>query len=350
MAIIVSTNGGNQRASGAQLERRGDERHRVGHGERRHDGRQRQQPPEGDHQAGEEQQVVDAVQDVLEAEGDEAQDRLMPARVEPDQAGVAGVLEGAHGAVRQDEPQHGDGANAEPPERRIEGELRLVRADRVLEQRVEHRLLPEDLRLGRQRGAGHVRQRFLVAGERPVGRQGDAHGAQLLVREPPVVLVHLQLVADPDHQRVAQHAAGGGDVEVARPALGKDEVPHGAQRHAHEEAQPVALRRDDGLHRDVAGNVVRHRPGRRREQQPDHEQRRCERPASVRSKHDQVALMTTSVRSSWRATDPWRRTSRMTASQISLALDSRDCCSTATKRSMPYGASSASAVSTMPSV
>ena len=44
-------------------------------------------PPERDHQAEQEQQVIDAVEDVEEAVLDEPQRRLMPARVEPDDAG-----------------------------------------------------------------------------------------------------------------------------------------------------------------------------------------------------------------------------------------------------------------------
>ena len=73
--------------------------------ERGDDQHQRPEPPERDHQTQQEQQVIDAVEDVEEPELDEAQRRLVPARVEPDEARVAVELEGAHGAARRQEPQ-----------------------------------------------------------------------------------------------------------------------------------------------------------------------------------------------------------------------------------------------------
>ena len=45
--------------------------------------------PERDHEAEQEEQVVGPVQDVGEAEADEAQGGLVPPRVEPDEARVA---------------------------------------------------------------------------------------------------------------------------------------------------------------------------------------------------------------------------------------------------------------------
>ena len=212
--------------------------------------------------------MVDAVQDVLEAEGDEAQGGLVPARVELHESRVAGPLERAHGAVRQHEAQHSDRADAEPSQRRVDGEPGLFRLDLVLEQRVEHGLLPDDLRIDRQRRPGDVRQRALVGGERAVGRQRDAHGPQLLIGQQAALLVHGQAVPHPDHDRVAQHGVGGGQVQVAGAALREEEVPHGLQRDAHQQAQAVALRRHERLHGHVDRDVVRDRPRGPCQQQP----------------------------------------------------------------------------------
>ena len=162
-----------------------------------------------------------------------------------------------HGAVRQHEPQHRYRPYAESPERGIDRESGLVRFDLVLEERVEHRLLPDDLRVGRQRRSADVGQCALVAGERPVGRQRDAHGPQPLAGQQAIVLVDRQPIPDPDHDRVAQHGVGGGQVQVAGPALREDEVPHRFQRDADEQVEALALRRHERLHRHVGGDIVR---------------------------------------------------------------------------------------------
>jgi hypothetical protein len=85
---------GEPQPAGRDAERRGGERDRVGDGERRDDEHERAEAAEGDHQAEDEQQVVGAIEDVLEAEPDEGERRLVPARIEPHEAGVATVLEG----------------------------------------------------------------------------------------------------------------------------------------------------------------------------------------------------------------------------------------------------------------
>ncbi len=92
--------GGNHRALGRHVEGRGDERDRVGHGERRHHRHERAQPPERNHEAEQEQQVVDAVEDVEEPVLREAQGRLVPARIEFHDAGLAVHVEGPLGGRR----------------------------------------------------------------------------------------------------------------------------------------------------------------------------------------------------------------------------------------------------------
>ena len=62
---------------------------------------------------------------------------LIPARIEPDQAHVARILEGADGAARRQEPQHRDRPLAEPRKPRVDRELGPIRLDRVLDQHVD---------------------------------------------------------------------------------------------------------------------------------------------------------------------------------------------------------------------
>ena len=56
----------------------------MGGRECRDDGNQRSKPPQRNDQTHEEQQVIGACEDVLEAELDESKGRLMPSRVQAD--------------------------------------------------------------------------------------------------------------------------------------------------------------------------------------------------------------------------------------------------------------------------
>ena len=77
---------------------------------------QRPHAAERDHEAQQEQQVIDAVEDVQKARLDETQRRLVPARIEPHQAGVAVQVERALGAARRQEAERRDDTLAEPAE------------------------------------------------------------------------------------------------------------------------------------------------------------------------------------------------------------------------------------------
>src|SRR3954470_7540759 len=90
--------------------------------------------------------MIDAVQDVMKAERDEAQRRLMPTRIEANEPRIADVLVRALTAVRREEAQHGRRANAEARERRVEREARRRRGDRIVDRDIEERLLPEERR------------------------------------------------------------------------------------------------------------------------------------------------------------------------------------------------------------
>ena len=67
------------------------------HGEGGDNDNQRPQAAERQHQAKQEQQVVDAVEDVKEAKLHETPGGLMPARIQANEPRVADVLEGSLG-------------------------------------------------------------------------------------------------------------------------------------------------------------------------------------------------------------------------------------------------------------
>ena len=117
------------------------------------------QAPEGDHEAQQEQQVVRPVEDVEEAEGDEPKGGLMPSRIQPDQARIAGQLEGPDRASGREEPKDGHHPQPQPPEPGMDGEPRSWRAYRVLEPQVEQALVPIELRpLPQRRRRGRLRR------------------------------------------------------------------------------------------------------------------------------------------------------------------------------------------------
>ena len=70
------------------------------HGERGDDDHERPEPARRQDQAEKEQQVIETLEDVVEAEPHEAPRRLMPARIERHRAGIADELEGALGMAR----------------------------------------------------------------------------------------------------------------------------------------------------------------------------------------------------------------------------------------------------------
>ena len=82
--------------------------------------------PERDYEAQQEQEVVDALEDVPEARDEEAQRRLMPARIEAHEAGVAVQLEGAHVAARRQETQ----GRRHPLAEAVDARMRSAKAER----------------------------------------------------------------------------------------------------------------------------------------------------------------------------------------------------------------------------
>src|SRR5581483_8125267 len=116
-------------------------------------------------QAEQEQQVIGAVEDMEESSLDEAEGGLIPARVEADQAGVAGKFEAADRAVGQDIAQNGDDAKAEAAENGVDREIRGRRLDGIFEQHVHERLVPDDIGVLWQHRTLDVSERSLVRPE-----------------------------------------------------------------------------------------------------------------------------------------------------------------------------------------
>ena len=92
---------------GRQVVSRCDERDGVRHSEGRHHRHERAEAAEWDDEAKQEQQVIGSVQDVPEPLSDEPKRRLVPARIEANQPGIAGKLEGAHRATGWKEAENG---------------------------------------------------------------------------------------------------------------------------------------------------------------------------------------------------------------------------------------------------
>ena len=240
---------------GPEVVGRGDERDRVRDGEGRDDGDQRAEAAERDDQAEQEQQVVGAVQNVLEAKLHEAPRGLEPARVEFDQARVAPELEGADRVVRQHQSDCRDRALAETPPARLDREARAGRLDRIGEEDIEvagrHRDVDVALRNAQQRqGAVETLEGAVVRRRRPY--RHHRLRAQFLP-----VLEDRDVVADPEGGRVAQGLRRPFEVEDVLVLVAPRHVTHGNERHADQQRQLLAAGLHEALDQGVVGDLVR---------------------------------------------------------------------------------------------
>ena len=215
--------------------------------------------------------MVGAVEDVLEAHRHEPERGLVPAGVEADHAGVAAQLERPFRPARRQEPQDGDDPQAHPLEARADREVGLVRLDVVVEEDVEHRLLPDDLGVGGQQRSLDVGERPLPRLERAVRRQRDLDGGDRRLGQGGVVLEDADLLPHPHHGGVGELVALARplEVEVARPVGRERHVRQRLERHPHEQAQALALGLHERLHRHVAGDVVGRLGGGQGQEQAD---------------------------------------------------------------------------------
>ena len=157
------------------------------------------------------------IENVLEPERHEAERRLVPARVQPHEPRIAEVFERALCIVRQDESQDRRGPNAQVRERWPDREPRRGRRDRIFDQHVEHRLLPRQIhRIGQRRRPARSRARICtIVNDRSDGSDNRA-AVTCATLERPVVLVHLDVVGDPELAGVSELRRYARDVEVAR--------------------------------------------------------------------------------------------------------------------------------------
>src|SRR5437016_2697293 len=91
----------------------GNQRNRMRDRECSNHGNERTEAAEGDHQAEQKQEMVNAVKNVEKTQVDKTQSRLLPPRVEPDEAGIADEFERADSAAGCQKPKDGDDAQAQ---------------------------------------------------------------------------------------------------------------------------------------------------------------------------------------------------------------------------------------------
>src|SRR5215470_7408679 len=108
-----------------------------------------------------------------EALDHEAQHRLMPVRIEIDEARRSVELEGAHRAVRRHETQRSVDGAAEPIDAQVDGELRTVRPDRIFEQHIQQLLAPVEIEI-----VGERRPQRVGASLRERGKESRAEGTR----------------------------------------------------------------------------------------------------------------------------------------------------------------------------
>src|SRR3954468_14146488 len=156
-----------------------------------HDHHQRTPASKWNHEAEHEQQMVDAAEDVRDAELDESPCGVIPARVEAYEPGVADVLVRALRAVWRDETQHRRRLQAEARELGTQGEVRPFRLHRIVEDYVDGRLLPRNVRRRIERRAEHARHGRDVGGERSIRWNRDSRREDAPVGQALAILVRL---------------------------------------------------------------------------------------------------------------------------------------------------------------
>ncbi len=228
---------------GREIERRGDERDRVRQREGRDHDQQRRQPAERDHEAEQEEQVIDAVQDMEKAQRDEASGGLVPAWIQADESGIAGQLERALRARRRHESQDGDDLHAQPRQRRLDRERRSIRRDVGYSNSTSIIAWVGTMRVS---AGGPVAVTWLRAPANDSKERSDGSDTRAAIRraggEPPAVFVDGQAVADPQRRGVAERGVGVRDVEHAIAERREHDVAHRGDRGAHDDARGAARR------------------------------------------------------------------------------------------------------------
>src|SRR5262249_7889213 len=126
---------------------------------------------EGNDQTKQKQQMIGPLENVVEAEFDESCCGLIPVRVETNHTRVAEKLEGSCYSCRGQESQDRDDSQTKTLERRMNREIRAIGLNRILEQHIEHPLIPVQVDVVGKPRPGDMRQRLLIACERFVRLQ-----------------------------------------------------------------------------------------------------------------------------------------------------------------------------------
>ena len=158
--------------------------------------------------------MVGAVEDVEEAELDEPQRRLMPARIEPHEPGIAVELEGAHGAARRQEAQHRHRRGGRAA-RAAGGSRTRDRSDWIGYSNSTSSSPWLQKTRCRPAAAAPVtcaeRLRRTSANDLSDGSDG-AHGDDPRLPSAAVVFVELEVVGQPERRRVAQRGVGAAEI------------------------------------------------------------------------------------------------------------------------------------------
>ena len=256
-----------------QSEGRRGERDRVREREGRghqHHGAQALRRAQRDHQTREKEQVVGAFKDVPNARLHEVPRRLVPARVEVHEARVAVQFVGALFAALGQIAQANCHTQTHAREVRLDGEARCRssrrRRDGQLQLHVQPLLVPVELLGVRNARSSQMRQGLLVAVERTVGGERDAHLRDARPRQAAAVFEELDLVEQPHRHGLAQRRLGARQVDEAAGTQGHVNLAQRGHRHTHQQRELLRLWLDEDQQLDVAGDVVGERLASRRQQ------------------------------------------------------------------------------------
>ena len=136
-------------------------------------------------------------------------------------------------------------------------EPRLVGLDRVLQDDVEHGLIPDQVRRGREGRPEDVLECAVEGDEGPIRGERDSGRHDFGALHKLVVLEQLQVVDEPEDGGVAQIRIRLLDHDVAGTAEWELDVAHRSERDADQHPEDVALSPDIGLDRDGCRDLVR---------------------------------------------------------------------------------------------
>src|SRR5439155_10246170 len=108
------------------------------------------------------QQVIGSFKNMKETKLHKPKRGLVPAGVKPHQSRVAQKFERANNPRRRHKTQNRNNAQAQALKGRVNRELRTVRLNRIVEQYIQHRLIPVKVDVVGKPRARNVRERLIV--------------------------------------------------------------------------------------------------------------------------------------------------------------------------------------------